>query len=82
MPPAGVELATFSLGRSYSIQLSYGGVCYILASLQTTSNFQCKDFTLIQTDFLYEIEEWTYIKIPRITRGIFITGFLTCLCCG
>lgn len=26
MPPAGVELATFSLGRSYSIQLSYGGV--------------------------------------------------------
>ena len=41
MPPAGVELATFSLGRSYSIQLSYGGVSmYILASLASASKFR------------------------------------------
>ena len=42
MPPAGVELATFSLGRSYSIQLSYGGVSYILASFRHTSKFLIK----------------------------------------
>lgn len=43
MPPAGVELATFSLGRSYSIQLSYGGVSYILASLHRTSKSLIKN---------------------------------------
>ena len=33
LPPAGVELATFSLGRSRSIQLSYGGVKQLFSSL-------------------------------------------------
>ena len=75
LPPAGVELATSSLGRNRSIHLSYGGVNYFFADFLPTA---LETFFLV-TVFLTAFLGAAFLETVFLGAAFLVPAFLAAL---